>query len=55
VKYLRGEIPTHSLSDITPNYKGQLAMEMAMYRALKAIFDLYRHLVSVHSLDLAES
>ncbi|MBS7644333.1 DUF86 domain-containing protein [Candidatus Bathyarchaeota archaeon] len=55
VEYLRAEILTRSLSDITSSYKDQLAMERAMHRALEAIFDLCRHLISVHNLGLAES
>ena len=55
IEYLKTEILSQPLNAIVSNYEKTLAMERALHRAIEAILDVCRHLVSVHNLGLAES
>lgn len=55
VEYLKTKILPQTPNAIASNFEKTLAMERALHRAIEAVLDTCRHLVSVHNLGLAES
>ena len=51
--FIKDEILSKRVEDL--DYKDTLALERAMHRIIESMLDVCRHLVSVHSLGLAES
>lgn len=55
ITYLKKEVLSQPLNAVISDYKSLLAMERAIHRAIEAMLDICRHLVSVHDLGLVES
>ncbi|MHA1593227.1 MAG: type VII toxin-antitoxin system HepT family RNase toxin [Candidatus Baldrarchaeia archaeon] len=55
IEYLRKEVLGKKVEEVLKSYKDVLAMERATHRAIEAILDICRHLVSVYNLGVAES
>ncbi len=52
-EFIKSEILSKKIENL--NYKDTLALERAMHRTIEAMLDICRHLISVFSLELAES